>query len=107
MKRRQKSFIAKNPLTGYPLPYDNEIVSLKLLIEVQGIQHYRDYRDSSQMDKNNGNTRKFRDEEKKKQAIENGYFYLEILFYAEYKDEWKKLIDDKIHYILNGGVEHF
>lgn len=107
LNERDCTFTAKNPLTGYPLPYDNEIVELKLLIEVQGIQHYRDYKDSSQMDSTKGNTRKFRDEAKKKQAIENGYFYLEIPFYAEYKDEWKKLIDDKIHFILSGGVKNF
>lgn len=107
LNERDCTFVAKNPLTSYPLPFDNEIVELKLLIEVQGIQHYRDYKDSSQLDSTKGNTRKFRDEIKKKQAIENGYFYLEIPFYAEYKDEWKKLIDDKIQFILNGGVENF
>lgn len=107
LNERDCTFVAKNPITGYPLPYDNEIVELKLLIEVQGIQHYRDYKDSSQMDSKKGNTRKFRDEVKKKQAVEKGYFYLEIPFYAEYKDEWKKLIDNKIHFILSGGVEDF
>ena len=107
LNERDCTFTAKNPLTGYPLPFDNEIVELKLLIEVQGIQHYRDYKDSSQLDSTKGNTRKFRDETKKKQAIENGYFYLEIPFYTEYKDEWKKLIDDKIQFILSGGVENF
>jgi hypothetical protein len=29
-----------NPKTGYPLPYDNEVVGLELIIEVHGKQHY-------------------------------------------------------------------
>lgn len=99
---RECTFLAINPITGYPLPYDNEIVDKKLIIEVQGIQHFHDHAHPEQMDKNAGNTRSFRDAEKKKQAIEKGYNYLEIPFYSEYKDGWRDMIDIALSTIERG-----
>lgn len=103
---RECTFLAKNPLTGYPMPYDNEIVELGLIIEVQGMQHYRDYVRPNEMNVNGGNTRAFRDKEKREQAISHGYSYLEIPFYAEYKNKWKEMIDSAID-VINGGGQYF
>lgn len=103
---RECTFTAKNPLTGYPMPYDNEIVELGLIIEVQGMQHYRDYVRPNEMNANGGNTRAFRDKEKREQAISHGYSYLEIPFYAEYKDQWKDMIDSAID-VISGGDQYF
>ena len=103
---RECTFTAKNPLTGYPMPYDNEIVELGLIIEVQGMQHYRDYVRPNEMNAEGGNTRAFRDKEKREQAISHGYSYLEIPFYAEYKDQWKDMIDSAID-VISGGEQYF
>lgn len=103
---RECTFIAKNPLTGYPMPYDNEIVQYGLLIEVQGIQHYKSYNYPNELNAEGGNTRAFRDKEKRQQAIQHGYSYLEIPFYCEYKDKWKAMIDEAVEHI-RGGEQYF
>lgn len=100
------TFIAKNPLTGYSMPYDNEIVQYGLLIEVQGIQHYQSYQHPNELNTDGGNTRAFRDKEKREQAIGHGYNYLEIPYYCEYKDKWKETIDEAIEKI-RGGERYF
>lgn len=89
------------------MPFDNEIVNLKLIIEVNGEQHYN-YKAYSGIWGNKNLTpeqqlhkRKLYDRYKKFIAYCNGYFYLEIPYWTDNKNEdWKKLIDNKINEIL-------
>ena len=41
-KEHDCSIIPINPVTKYPLPYDMEVIDLKLIIEVNGRQHYKE-----------------------------------------------------------------
>lgn len=85
------------------LPYDNDVVELKLIIEVNGKQHYekRSWHDS--VAKRNNTTPDYefkmqhkRDLFKKWYAIEHGYNYLEIPYYLEKDDKYKDAILNKI-----------
>jgi len=98
-----------NPKTKYRLPFDNEIVELKLIIEVHGIQHYQITNFANMSAKKNNTTPKYelhyqklKDRYKRIFAKSRGYFYLEIPYWADDKKEtWKKLIDEKIKEILS------
>ena len=96
-----------NPKTNYPMSFDNEIKELKLIIEVNGVQHYepsffirltaKKYGISTQ---EAFHQRQYKDEYKKQYALDNGYHFLEIPYTAENNDEYKDLIDSKINEIL-------
>ena len=96
-----------NPKTKKLLPYDNEIEELKLVIEVHGKQHYEITGFHYLSAKHNDTTPeyelyyiKIKDRYKRMFAKSQGYFYLEIPYWTDDKDEtWKKLINDKIKYI--------
>lgn len=102
-----------NEETNRPLPYDIEVIELKLIIEVNGEQHYRKTSPLIKMvakSKNISiddafNKRKKYDEIKKIYAIENGYYFLEIPYTLEKNDEYKKIIDNKINDILQKSSE--
>jgi len=100
-----------NPKTGYHLYYDNEILDLKLIIEVHGIQHYQ-ITNFAKM-----HARKYditpdealklsqeRDLFKKNYVLKNNYFYLEIPYWTENNSYYKELIDNKIQEILTAKV---
>ena len=90
-----------NPKTKFPLPYDNELVELKLIIETMGKQHY--YEKTGKWFKENYNlhTIKVYDRYKRILAKRQGYFYLDIPYRADDKNKtWKQLIDDKINEII-------
>ena len=96
-----------NPLTGRKLPFDNEVVDLKLIIEVHGLQHYEVTGFSMLRANQTGNTpeeefeyRKQVDEFKKNYALENGYHYLEIPYWTKDDESYKELINNKIKEIL-------
>lgn len=98
----------RNPKTGVLLPYDNEVVDLRLMIEVHGEQHYRICGFTKMCASHNNTTpeqafedQQYRDKIKKDYALSQGYEYLEIPYTAEKNDQYKQLIDDKIHEILN------
>lgn len=95
------SLIPINPVTKYPLPYDIEVAELKLIVEVHGRQHYEISGETSRW--LHGMTsaeylakRKKYDDFKKSFALANGFFYLEVPYWAEDEDEYKTLIDAKI-----------
>lgn len=95
------SIIPINPLTKNPLPYDVEVVDCNLIIEVHGRQHYEEQGETSKW--LHGLTsaeyltkRKEYDEFKKSYALAEGFFYLEIPYWAEEEDEFTILIDKKI-----------
>lgn len=97
----------RNPLTNSLLRYDNEIPDLKLIVEVNGIQHYeicgftymtaRYYRTTPDEE-----LKKYqeRDRYKEKYAIDHGYNYLKIPYWSEKNETYKNLIDDKIKELL-------
>lgn len=99
-----------NPNTGYQLPYDGEVVinDKRLLIEIQGLQHYEICLLTKLDAKERGTTpeealrlQQWRDKYKKDYAISQNYHYLEIPYWTESDDSYKTLIDDAIHKILN------
>ncbi len=101
------TIIPINPLTNRKLPFDNEIVDLKLIIEVHGIQHYEETGWHIIRAKASGRTpmeefeyRKQVDEFKKNYALENGYHYLEIPYWTKDDESYKELINNKIKEIL-------
>lgn len=103
------TLIPKSPLTNYNMYFDNEIKELKLIIEVHGEQHYKSCSWDKYKAKKNGTTqndvfqqRQFYDRYKKDFALNHNYFYLEIPYWVEKDDCYKKLIDDKVKEI-NGG----
>lgn len=94
----------KNPKTNYLLPYDNEIKELRLIIEVHGKQHYIIDSFHSLSAKYNNTTpeqqleyQQWKDKYKKDYALSQGYFYLEVPYWADNENEtWKELINNKI-----------
>ena len=106
---RNCNIIAKNPKTKRSLPYDIEVADLKLICEIHGKQHYVITGYTIQTAKHNNTTpeyelhyQKLKDRYKRIFAKKQGYFYLEIPYWTDDKDEtWKQLIDEKINEILN------
>lgn len=92
-----------NPKTKKILPYDNEVESIKLIIEVHGEQHYNKLSDTNIW--LNGKTpdeylytRRLYDRYKRYFAKTKGYNYLEIPYWSDNKEEyWKELITNKIN----------
>jgi hypothetical protein len=84
------------------MPFDNEVIELKLIIEVHGRQHYEE-KDGLWFNKNfNLHVVQLHDRYKRIFAKSQRYFYLEIPFWADDKNEtWKKMINDKILEITN------
>lgn len=111
LKHEYQCNILPPTLTGYKnqtLPYDNEVVELKLIVEVNGKQHYVQNSWHFLTAERNKTTIEYeflkqqeRDRYKKQYALDNGYFYLEIPYYAEENDQYKNLINDKINSILH------
>lgn len=108
------SIIPRNPKRNIRnmMPFDNEIVELKLIIEVHGIQHYELNGWHILTSKNNNTTpeyefhyQKLKDRYKRFIAFKQGYFYLEIPYWTEKDESYKALIDDKINEILNKNLE--
>jgi len=97
-----------NPKTNHPLPFDNEIVELRLLCEVHGGQHYYISTWHQKLAKKNNTTpeyelhmQKVRDRYKKFISHTKGYYYLEIPYTSDNKKEkYKTLIDNKIRELL-------
>lgn len=107
------SFIPKNPETGYRLPYDRELIfnnNKKLIIECNGLQHYDICLFTRLKAKSKNITpeealqhQKDIDAYKKQEALNNGYYYLEIPYTAERRDQYQTLIDTKISEILSNN----
>lgn len=90
------------------MPYDNEIESLKLIVEVHGEHHYRINIHIQKEARKYGvspeeilKKQKQRDKYKKKFAIKEGYSYLELSYKTDnVYENWKTLINNKIKEIL-------
>lgn len=101
--------VCKNKKTKHILPYDNEVFSeyLKLIIETHSKQHYELGGFHKLTAKHNHTLPEFefeqykkRDEYKKQYALSQGYYYLEIPYWADDENEtYKIMIDDMLDYI--------
>jgi hypothetical protein len=94
------SLIPINPNTNYPLPFDNEVVELKLIIEVNGEQHYKKsyYNNYSEEELLK---RQQIDKFKQEYAINHGYSFLIVPYWTNNKKEsCKTIIDKKIDSIV-------
>lgn len=98
------SIVPVNPKNNYKLPFDNEVIALRLIIEVHGLQHYTWeniwFKGSEEQRISEFKKRKLYDRYKKAVAECNGYFYLEIPYWTEKDESYKSLIDNKISEIL-------
>ena len=108
LTERECNILPFSPITNRPMPYDNEIVELKLICEVNGWQHYRgescswykhraqrENRPISEYVEQRANYDKYKEEF----AKNNGYDFLIIPYWSEKNDEYKKIIDEKINLI--------
>ena len=108
---KECSILPKNPKTNYPLPYDNEVIisdRLRLIIEVNGEQHYCVTQYIKQDAQKRGVTPQeeleylqWKDKYKKQYALSRGYYYLELPYYTFDNNSYKTLIDNKIKEILS------
>lgn len=103
------TLLPKSLITGRNLPYDNEIPELKLIIEVNGLQHYNPdscswYKHGAKRDnislEEYIQKRQYYDDYKQEYALKHGYSFLIIPYWAEKNDEYKILIDEKIKEIV-------
>lgn len=103
MHEQSCSLYPINPKTNCHLPYDNEIVELKMIIEVMGRQHYEPNMFTELTARHYGKSieeafayEQWKDEFKKQYVLDHGYYYLAIPYWTEKAEEYKKLIDDAI-----------
>lgn len=108
-RERECSIIATNPITNYQMPYDNDVTigNAHLIIEVNGEQHYDKDNDLIKRAAKSYNisvdeafqSQQYRDELKKQYALDNGYFYIAIPYWAFRDDTYKTIIDETVHKI--------
>ena len=104
------SLIPKNPKTNRPLPFDNEIIlenGKHLIVEVHGEQHYKTGLYESRYNLSKKEAKKLlyeqqlRDEYKKMESLQLGYYYLAISYKNISKNnKYKQIINNKIQEIL-------
>ena len=95
-KMQEDTLKCINPNTGKLLPYDFELPKYKIIIEVQGYQHYDagiDYNKTSGELKYQTE----KDEYKKQYAIDNGYQFVTITYKDIERKEFGKIIESKIN----------
>jgi len=99
------SIIPQNPKTidkRYQMPFDNEVISLRLIVEVNGEQHYNTHSynsiwsDKILTPKEQLHKQQLHDRYKRYIAFRNGYFYLVIPYWTVKDESYKQLIIDKI-----------
>lgn len=96
-----------NPKTKMPMPYDNEIPELKLIIEVNGQQHYTNhmYKSLWGLTEEDANKmlekRQQYDKYKMDYALEHRYNYLVIPYWEEKNNQYQDSIDEKIKQLLS------
>lgn len=98
------SIIAKNPITNRLLPFDNEVVKLKLIIEVNGSQHYSGadghFVKTKEEKEDYLGYIKWKDNLKKEYVLNMGYHFLELPYWSFSNDSYKEKINQKIDEIL-------
>ena len=100
------SIVPHNPKTGNAMPFDNEIVGMNLLLEIDGEQHERITPFTYYCAEKHGITpeeelkrRKLYDRYKEYVAYKNGYEVLRISWKLEKDDKFKEIIINKINEI--------
>lgn len=98
------TIIPINPKTKQKLPYDNEIKELKLIIEVNGEQHYQICHLTKLSAKRYNKSsvealdyQKWKDNYKRQYALDNGYSYLEIPYWSIEDETYKEIIGNRIN----------
>lgn len=82
------------------LPFDNEVKELKLIIEVHGMQHYKELYGQWFNPNFDLHHQQLLDRYKKFIAYKQGYYYIEIPYWTDNKKEiWKDIINNKINEI--------
>lgn len=76
-RTQRDTLICINPDTGYQLPYDFELPNLKIIIEVQGEQHFH-YVSKFHQTEEGFEYQQKKDAYKKDYAVSRGYKYVEI-----------------------------
>ena len=84
-----------NPLTNAVLPYDFELTNSKVIIEVQGSQHYEVSKDFNTT-KEDLDYQKYRDKIKKYFAISKGYKFISIDYSMVHSGSYKYIIKNSI-----------
>lgn len=104
LTERNCTCVPINPYTKMPLPFDNEIVEKKIIIEVHGIQHYEQTGWHITQAKASGKTpleefeyQKWKDKFKKDFAIKQGYMYIEIPYWTVTDGSFKEIINNNIN----------
>ncbi|WNW15010.1 hypothetical protein [Lactiplantibacillus plantarum] len=99
---QQKTLYCENPITKYQLPYDFELTEYKIIIEVQGSQHYKfiEYFHQTQQ---NFKYQQYKDKVKvKREYAENhGYLFLAINYPELETNKYKEIIQSAIHERIN------
>ncbi len=106
----------RNYKTKTLLPYDNEIISdkFKAIVETHGEQHYKiggwhvgEARRKNISSQEQFEYQQWKDEYKKQFALNNGYFYLAIPYWADDENEtWKMMINDMLEFIYQSLEEN-
>lgn len=96
-----------NPITQKIMPFDNEVLELKLIIEVNGRQHYElsgwHTLRSEQLNKTPQEEfeyQQWKDNFKKEYALKQNYHYLAIPYWAEDNETYKQMILNAIKDII-------
>lgn len=76
-----------NPKTGRPLPYDFELPDEKIIIEVNGKEHYRFMKYFHGTEEGFA-YQKYKDEVKRNFAIANGYTFIELKWTHKHSYSW-------------------
>ena len=84
-----------NPKTNYQLPYDFELIDYKIIIEVQGEQHF-EFSEYFHGTVENFEYQQYKDKIKKDYAISKGYEYLEILYDDIKSGVYRRIIEEAI-----------
>lgn len=90
------TFRCINPSTGRPLPYDFELCSHKVILEIQGEQH-RKFIPWFHVDEAGFEYQQQKDAYKKQFAIDHGYKVLEIWYEDIQSGRYKRLIQEALH----------
>lgn len=89
-----------NPKTNRVMPFDNELIDYKIIIEVHGKQHYNYnnnwYGKNKEEKIQKYEYSKWKDEYKKQYALNRNYTYVAIPYWEFKNESYKKTIDEII-----------
>lgn len=89
---QRETLFCKNPITGRQLPYDIEIPSLKVIVEIQGPQHYN-YIEYFHGSEDNFHYQQRKDDYKRRYAEKNGYKVIYINYDEIENGQYKQILE--------------